>query len=254
MGRMGLSVYLLLRLTKYFIRNRERLRLRRTYIYAIVRRIFLRIGKNLAGEGLISEERDIFFLTKPEIFSWIDGKREDSRGWKERIAGRKKRFSENREKPAPPRMYFYGELCPENMLSVSKRSSAAERRRERSAFGGRRLCGIPGGGGKIRGEVRIVRRPEDLPEPGFILAAERTDPGWTVLFPRAKALLIERGSLLSHSAVIAREMGLPVVICVPGLTKKLRDGDRVLVNGTEGWIEIEESREAGEERSAGSRK
>lgn len=254
MGRMGLSVYLLLRLTKYFIRNRERLRLRRTYIYAIVRRIFLRIGKNLAGEGLISEERDIFFLTKPEIFSWIDGEREDSLDWKERIAGRKKRFSENREKPAPPRMYFYGELCPENMLSVSKRSSAAERRRERSASGGRRLCGIPGGGGKIRGEVRIVRRPEDLPEPGFILAAERTDPGWTVLFPRAKALLIERGSLLSHSAVIAREMGLPVVICVPGLTKKLRDGDRVLVNGTEGWIEIEESREAGEERSAGSRK
>ena len=99
-----------------------------------------------------------------------------------------------------------------------------------------------------------MRKPEDLPEPGFILAAERTDPGWTVLFPRAKALLIERGSLLSHSAVIAREMGLPVVICVPGLMKKLHDGDRVLVNGTEGWIEIEESQEAGEERSAGSRK
>lgn len=254
MGRMGLSAYLLLRLTKYFIRNRERLRLRRTYIYAIVRRIFLRIGKNLAEEGLISEERDIFFLRKPEIFSWIDGEREDSRGWKERIAGRKKKFSENREKPAPPRMYFYGELCPENMLSVSKRSSAAERRRERSTSGGRRLFGIPGGGGKIRGEIRIVRKPEDLPEPGFILAAERTDPGWTVLFPRAKALLIERGSLLSHSAVIAREMGLPVVICVPGLMKKLHDGDRVLVNGTEGWIEIEESQEAGEERSAGSRK
>lgn len=68
--------------------------------------------------------------------------------------------------------------------------------------------------------------------------AKRTDPGWTVLFPMAKAIIIERGSVLSHSAVVAREMGLTLVVGVRGLTNIVKDGMNVKVDGVNGTIEI----------------
>ena len=71
---------------------------------------------------------------------------------------------------------------------------------------------------------------------GYILMAKRTDPGWTVLFPMVKAVIIERGSILSHSAVIAREMGLTLVVGVRGLTDKIKDGDKVRVDGINGTV------------------
>jgi pyruvate,water dikinase len=69
---------------------------------------------------------------------------------------------------------------------------------------------------------------------GDILVAERTDPGWVMLFPAAAGLLVERGSLLSHSAIVAREMGIPAVVSVPDLTRWLKDGDWVELDGTTG--------------------
>lgn len=71
---------------------------------------------------------------------------------------------------------------------------------------------------------------------GRILVAERTDPGWTLLFPAAAGILVERGSLLSHSAIVAREMAIPCVVSVPGLMSALRDGEVVEMDGTAGTI------------------
>ena len=71
---------------------------------------------------------------------------------------------------------------------------------------------------------------------GHILVAERTDPGWTLLFPAATGLLVERGSLLSHSAIVAREMGLPCVVGVAGLLATVRDGEELEMDGTQGVI------------------
>jgi pyruvate,water dikinase len=71
---------------------------------------------------------------------------------------------------------------------------------------------------------------------GEILVAERTDPGWVMLFPAASGLLVERGSLLSHSAIVAREMGLPAIVSLPDVTRWLRDGDWVEMNGSTGVV------------------
>ena len=68
--------------------------------------------------------------------------------------------------------------------------------------------------------------------------AKRTDPGWTVLFPMAEAIIIERGSILSHSAVVAREMGKTLVVGIRGLTDKIHDGDRIRVDGINGTVEF----------------
>ncbi|TVP76777.1 MAG: hypothetical protein EA352_05030, partial [Gemmatimonadales bacterium] len=82
--------------------------------------------------------------------------------------------------------------------------------------------------------VTDPRNPGELT--GHILVAARTDPGWTLLFPRAEGILVERGSLLSHSAIVAREMGLPCVVGVSGLLATLEDGEVVEMDGTTGRI------------------
>jgi pyruvate,water dikinase len=85
--------------------------------------------------------------------------------------------------------------------------------------------------------VRVVHDPRAAElVPGEILVAERTDPGWVMLFPAAAALLVERGSLLSHSAIVARELGLPAVVSVPGLTRWLDTGDTVTLDGRTGVV------------------
>ena len=76
---------------------------------------------------------------------------------------------------------------------------------------------------------------------GEILVAERTDPGWIMLFPAAAGLLVERGSLLSHSAIVAREMGIPAVVSVAGITRWLKDGDWVEIDGASGVVAAAES-------------
>lgn len=219
---------ILVAITKFFVRNREFLRLRRTYIYAIVRNIFLRIGHNLESEGVLEHYRDIFFLTKEEVFALADGKRFDVT---ETVEVRKREYEANKEKPIYERMYFYGEVKEENMIPIFSRQEVLE-------HGETTLYGVAGGGGVVEGRVKFVKEPSDSDVDGYILMAERTDPGWTVLFPMAKAIIIERGSVLSHSAVIAREMGLTLVVGVRGLTERVADGARVRVDGIRGSIEL----------------
>ncbi len=85
--------------------------------------------------------------------------------------------------------------------------------------------------------MQYITDPSQTLHPGAILMAKRTDPGWLVLFPLAQAIIIERGSILSHSAVVAREMGKTLVVGVRGLTDIIHDGDRVKVDGINGTIE-----------------
>jgi phosphoenolpyruvate synthase/pyruvate phosphate dikinase len=83
----------------------------------------------------------------------------------------------------------------------------------------------------------VIRDPRGASlAPGDILVAERTDPGWILLFPAASAVVVERGSVLSHSAIVARELGLPAVVSVPGLTAWLQTGDRISIDGSTGLV------------------
>ena len=224
----------LLNATKYFVKNRELLRLRRTYIYSIVRNIFLKLGKNLKKEGIIEEYRDIFYLEKNEVFDIVDGKANLCEDIKRKIEERKKEYLANKEKECYERMYFYGEVKEENMLPVFGRQ-------EVTLGDSSTLQGVAGGGKVVEGIVKYVTEPEDADIEGYILMAKRTDPGWTVLFPMAKAIIIERGSVLSHSAVIAREMGITLVVGIRGLTKRIEDGMRIRVDGRRGTVEILEA-------------
>lgn len=221
----------LVKITKYFVRNREFLRLFRTYIYDIVRNIFLRMGYNLQGEGLLASERDVFYMTKEEVFELAEGKNVDTAALRAKIEKRKADLEANRSKEVYERMYFYGPLEEEYMLPIFSRQET-----EQSPEGC--LKGVAGGGKAVIGRVKYVDHPTDADVEGTILMARRTDPGWTVLFPMVKAIIIERGSVLSHSAVIAREMGIPLVVGIRGLTDRVKDGMLVKVDGIKGTVEI----------------
>ena len=91
--------------------------------------------------------------------------------------------------------------------------------------------------GVVRGQVRIVRDPRDAAiRQGEILVAQRTDPGWVMIFPLVTGMIMERGSLLSHSAIVARELGIPAVVGVEDACRWLSDGDWVELDGASGII------------------
>ena len=221
-------------ITKYFVKNRELLRLRRTYIYSIVRNIFLRMGQNFKEEGIIENARDIFFMEKKEAFDIASFGIVGYEDIRTQIEERKKEYEINKEKECYERMYFYGEVKEENMLPIYARQEIISQDLNT-------LQGVAGGGRVVEGTVKYVKEPEEADIEGYILMAKRTDPGWTVLFPMAKAVIIERGSGLSHSAVIAREMGLTLVVGIRGLTSRVEDGMRVRVDGIKGTVEILEA-------------
>jgi hypothetical protein len=221
-------------ITKYFVKNRELLRLRRTYIYSIVRNIFLRMGQNFKEEGIIENARDIFFMEKNEAFDIASFGIVGYEDIRIQIEERKKEYEINKEKECYERMYFYGEVKEENMLPIYARQEIISQDLNT-------LQGVAGGGRVVEGIVKYVKEPEEADIEGYILMAKRTDPGWTVLFPMAKAVIIERGSVLSHSAVIAREMGLTLVVGIRGLTSRVKDGMRVRVDGIKGTVEILEA-------------
>lgn len=202
---------------KHFIKNRERLRLRRTYIFSVIRNIFLSCGKNLEKEGKIDSYRDIFYLTKNEIFY-----PEENADYKKIIEKRKREEESDSKKTYYSRIAFFGDRA----LPVSFISQKG-------------LTGLPSGNGIITEKVCVMENKDSQFIPGSIIVTKRTDPGWISLFPLASGLIVEHGSMLSHSFVVAREMHLPCVVGVSGITEILKTGDRVTLDALKGEIKIE---------------
>jgi len=100
------------------------------------------------------------------------------------------------------------------------------------------LIGVPASSGVVEGRARIILGLEDAHiEEGNILATAFTDPSWTPLFVSIKGLVAEVGGMMTHGAVVAREYGLPAVVSVGNATTLIRDGQRLRVNGTKGYVE-----------------
>lgn len=210
------------------VRDRENLRLERTRLFGRVRRIFLELGRRFHSSGLLDDARDVLYLEVDEVLAFVDGRATttDLRGL---AALRKREFREHEEGPAPDdRFETRGPVYHGHDF---RRTQALP------AEGGEERRGLGCCPGIVRGPVRIVTDPRhaDL-ECRAILVAEHTDPGWIMVFPSAMGVLVERGSLLSHAAIVARELGIPAVVSVPGITRWLKDGDWVEFDGSTGVI------------------
>lgn len=211
------------------VKNRENLRFERTRLFGLVREIFLELGKNFAYENIIETQRDIFYLTKEEIFNYVRGTSVDV-DLKTIIKNRKEEFKTFEDKHPSDRFSTFGTVYKGNQF-ISKDFDTTPVEGD--------LSGIGACAGIVRAKVKIVHSvAESSGLEGCIMVAERTDPGWVPLFPISKGILVERGSILSHSAIVAREMGIPAIVGVNNLLAVLKDGDEVEMDGSTGTIRI----------------
>ena len=210
------------------VRDRENLRLERTRLFGRVRRIFLEIGRRLNAVDRLDDPRDVFYLEVDEVLAFADG-RATTANLRALAEARKREFQAYAEGPAPDdRFETRG---PAYLGNDFRRTTA------RAPVSGDEMRGLGCSPGVVRGPVRIVTDPTTANlAPGAILVAEHTDPGWIMVFPSARGVLVERGSLLSHAAIVARELGIPAVVSLPGITRWLADGEWVEMDGAAGIV------------------
>lgn len=216
---------LALRNARTCILNREEMRLERTRLFGRIRKIFVALGIELHRRSIIEDPRDIFWLSVDEAF---DEAREPSTT-RETISERKIRYARYAGKPAPPNRLTTN---AEKIVSVGgKQASKSFDICDANVRRGTGCCA-----GIVRGIAQIVRDPSEDFESNRILVTERTDPSWVMLFPATNGILVERGSLLSHAAIVSRELDIPSVVGIDGLTTWLRTGDLVEFDGSTGIV------------------
>ena len=192
--------------------------IQRDYIY---KQALLKEAQRLVQKGVIRKKEDIYYLTFEELREAVKTSRLDYG-----IIIRRKEEYKIYEKLTPPRlMTSEGEIISGGYDNGNIPKGA--------------LAGTPVSIGVIEGRARVILKLEDaIVEEGDVLVTKFTDPGWTPLFLSVKGLVTEVGGMMTHGSVIAREYGIPAVVGVENATKLIREGQRIRINGSEGYVEI----------------
>jgi pyruvate,water dikinase len=189
--------------------------------YFVYKQALLEEAERLVQAHVLGEKEDIFYLTFQELHDVVRTNQVDDR----LIDQRKDAFRS------------YQALTPPRVLTSDGEVVAGSYRREDLPPGA--LVGLPVSAGTIEGRARVILDMAEAElEAGDILVTAYTDPSWSPLFVAIKGLVTEVGGLMTHGAVIAREYGLPAVVGVEHATRLIRDGQRIRVNGTHGYVEI----------------
>lgn len=188
--------------------------------YWIYKQALLREVTRAVDAGVLPTTEDAFFLRLDELEHVVRTQRADL----DVISRRRAEFGVS-ETLTPPRV-------------LTSDGEALSGSYQRSDLPVGALAGLAVSSGTVEGRARVVLDPDTAElEPGDVLVTRYTDPSWTPLFVTAAALVTEVGGLMTHGAVVAREYGLPAVVSVPRATVLIRDGQRVRVDGTQGWGE-----------------
>lgn len=189
--------------------------------YFVYKQALLEEAERLVEAGVIQEKEDIYYLTFEELHEVVHTHKLDY----QIISTRKDEYK------------LYEKLSPPRVITSDGEIVTGEYKRENLPAGA--IVGLPVSSGVIEGRARVILNMEDADlEDGDILVTSFTDPSWTPLFVSIKGLVTEVGGLMTHGAVIAREYGLPAVVGVENAAKLIKDGQRIRVHGTEGYIEI----------------
>jgi pyruvate,water dikinase len=187
-----------------------------------VRRQLLLAGAELAELARLQQADDIMFLTLAEAAAAADGS--DQR---ELAAMRRAEHEREVRRTRVPGVLLSDGTMPENLPGAPARADE------------KTLVGMPAAAGIATGKARIVHDPATAHiEPGDILVAATTDPGWSPLFLTAGGLVTETGSPMAHGPTVARESGIPAVICVPDATNRLLDDQEITVDGNSGTVQL----------------
>ncbi|MEY8117209.1 PEP/pyruvate-binding domain-containing protein [Falsihalocynthiibacter sp. BN13B15] len=213
--------------TKARVRDRENLRFERTRIFGYARRVFIALGRELTARDLLEAPRDVFFLTTEELLGAVEGFGL-SPDLKSLVALRKSEDARSAKRADPPeRIELRGPAIAPTWNDPVMEDDASL---VRTATG----CSA----GRVTAKARVIRDPRtEALASGDVLVARHTDPGWIAVFANASAIVVERGSLLSHSAIVARELGIPCVVGLKGATQWINDGEMISVDGATGQVE-----------------
>lgn len=210
------------------VRDRENLRFERTRIFGYARRVFLGIGREFTARGLLDTHRDVFFLTTQEVLGAVEGfsLSPDLKGL---VKQRKAEDAASAQRTDPPeRIEIRGPAIAPVWSQPAHKDTDPTRQKH----------GTGCSAGQVTARARVISDPRtQMLDPGDILVARHTDPGWIAVFSNASAIVVERGSLLSHSAIVARELGIPCVVGLKGATQWITDGETLSVDGASGAVE-----------------
>ncbi len=212
------------------IRDRENLRFERTRVFGRARLLFVEIGRRFQADGLLDNARDVFYLELSEVLGTIAGTATttDLRGL---VALRKAEFGRYRQED-PPADRFETRGCVHSGNTFLGSAPVPEPAGDSRTGTG--CCP-----GIVRGRARVILDPVQASvQLGDILVARHTDPGWIILFPASAGVVVEHGGLLSHAAIVARELGVPTVVGLRAATSWIHDGDWVEMDGTSGRVTL----------------
>lgn len=218
----------LLNIVRRLIRNRENSRYNRSELFGFTKNVFRGIGKQFAAQGILNSPEDIIHLSMDEIFGFIDGT-----GVTENLQAladiRSREFEENKKVETPVQLTTLGPVRNNNLELIERVSDATGV-----------LKGLGSSTGRIKGIARIVVDPTSPPEntEDMILIARETDPGWLFLMLASKGLVVERGSMLSHTAITGRKFGIPTIVSLPDATTIIPDGAEIEIDGASGVVNI----------------
>lgn len=208
------------------IKNREISRLNRSRIYGMVRMMYLKVAEIYKKQDLISNINDIFYLTETEIKELIT-KKENK---KELIKQRKKEYELYNQLPTYSRLIFEKEEFNKSHKNINSHTFYNDKKE---------LKGIPCSNGIVEKEALVITNVnEQLDVKDKILITKMTDPGWVFLLATASGVISEKGSLLSHTAIISRELKIPSIVGVENVTTTIRTGDIIRMDGRSGTIKI----------------
>jgi rifampicin phosphotransferase len=191
----------------------------------VSKRVTLEAGRRLVHAGHLDEPQDVFHLAAADLLCWLRGAW-DGTGARELVADRVRKRNAWLAAETPPDVITE---APDGRVELLPEVTTRE---------GNTWTGIGAAPGRARGTARIIHHPFEAHtfQPGDVLVAPSTDPGWTPLFLRASAIVMATGGYLSHGAIVAREYGIPAVVNLPGVLVDVKDGDRLLVDGDAGRV------------------
>ncbi|HET7216542.1 MAG TPA: PEP/pyruvate-binding domain-containing protein [Vicinamibacterales bacterium] len=226
----------LVRWTQGAIVLRERARLKQALLYSRLRRIVLAIGDRLVEDGRLAVREDVFLLTAQEIDDLIAGAAMFPHHVRALVEARRRWFADATA-ATPPDSLRLGEgeyYSPSRPASVAAAAAATG--------GDAILRGLGVCGGQTTARAAVLSDVTDTHRlrQGDVLVTRQTDPGWGAVFPLISGLIMERGGMLSHGAIIAREFGIPSVVGIARATEVVEHGATVHIDGDLGIVRLEE--------------
>jgi pyruvate,water dikinase len=220
----------LLQATHHAIACRERVRMKQALLYGELRATVLAIGESLVEQGLLASRDDIFLLHYEEIAQYLAGAMMLPKTLNDLVVLRRREFETLSQLNPPDHFWLAAFETVNAQKPLSQRLAKST---------GRELKGLSACGGQVKACVRVLTSVKEAPrlQSGDILVTKQTDPGWGPIFPMISGLIMERGGMLSHGAIIAREFGIPAIVGVRNATDILMDGGKVQLNGDAGVVQ-----------------